>query len=104
MVSNRGAPAAPLLPATTFAQLRSSLEARTELFSATNAERWRGWSVLGTSVTFDQPRLSLTGDAALATDTEEIGPAGSLGASLISPVLEPLQLSATRIVRASRHA
>jgi hypothetical protein len=86
--------AAALLPATTFAQLTSSVVAGAEVSSAAIGERWRGWSSLGVSMRYDEPRWSLAGEASFGTDTEETGGAGSLGASLVSPVLGPLQLFA----------
>ena len=97
--------AAAWLPATTFAQLTSSVVAGAELSSAAIGERWRGWSSLGISMRYDQPRLSLAGEVSFATDTEESGGAGSLGASLVSPVLGPLQLfAAGSFARSNLHS
>lgn len=86
---------AALLPATTFAQLTSSVEARTEMFSAGADDRWRGWSTLGASLTHERPRSSLTGSAAIATVSDTFNGVGSLGALISSPALGPLQLSMT---------
>lgn len=86
--------AAALLPATTFAQLASSVVAGGELSSSASGERMHGWSSLGVSLRYDQPRWSLAGDASFGTSTEKPGGAGSLEASLVSPVLGPLQLFA----------
>ena len=93
---------AALLPATTFAQLASSVVVGGEMSSARRGERWHGWSSLGVSLRYDQPRWSLAGDASYGTSTDRPGGAGSLEASLLSPVLGPLQLFAAGSYSRSR--
>ena len=85
---------AALLPATTAAQITSSVQARTDMIAPGDGQGWRGWSALGGAMALDRPRLSVTTDAAVVTDGADWDGRGALDAVVLTPSLGPLQLSA----------
>src|SRR5690606_32863062 len=83
------------------AQVTSSVEVRADASRAAHVKDWQGASVLGASLRLDRPRWSVGSAGELTSAWDRWRQHASLSAAALSPVLGPLQLSATGAVARS---